>query len=242
MRRTTQTAALAIAAAVAAAGGGGACSTDILDVDVALRSDAFHFDFGTASGTVPAVACDARAANACGDATALGVATAGADVQAQTGCDPATGRCFAEAHGRVALEVAVAEDDDFSSKVERGSVTVVRMVDVSYEIPTNTLTFEVPIIDVFVGPAGAQTEADPGVVLVDTLPAVPAGQTFGDGSHHLIVADGSPARALLEQSIQGQQPFVFVVTLAPRFEAGSPVPAGAIEIDLHPRLRLGLPR
>jgi hypothetical protein len=70
-----------------------------------------------------------------------------------------------------------------------------------------------------------------------TVP-VPAGTTVTT-QMHVTIGDGSPARALIEQSIKAEQTFVFVLTLAPRIEAGAPIPGGAIEVDLFPQVALG---
>jgi hypothetical protein len=221
-----------------------ACSPDITDVDIALASHAYLADFGPSSGTIPTVACDPTMPASCGAGQTLAVTTtstaAPADVSVDLGCDPTTTRCFAEAHARLTYELAVLQDDAFVTRVERDVVPVVRSVDLAYAIPMNTLSFDVPRIDVYVGPPGTQTEADTGVVLVDSVTSIVAGTTFVADRRHLTVADGSPARTLIVQSIEAKQPFVFVLVTAPRLEAGAPVPGGAFELDIYPTVGLGL--
>jgi hypothetical protein len=240
--RVTRAALLVTAAALLA--GGGACSSDIFDLTVDLKPQAYAFDFGAAQGTIPTVACDPTASACMGTLAAVdgspvtGVPT---QVTVSIGCDAATARCFAQADTRIAYTVDVLTDDSFQSAVERRATTFVRVADLAFSIPTNTLTFDVPQIDVFVGPPGATGETDPGVLPVDSIRPVPAGTPVGD-PRHLTLADGSEARDLIEQNIQERQPFVFIVALAPRVEAGAPIPAGALEVDLFPRLVIGLPR
>jgi hypothetical protein len=93
-------------------------------------------------------------------------------------------------------------------------------------------------VNIYVGPAGTTSETDPGVVSVGSTAPIPAA-TPVTSPLHLTIADGSPARTLIEQSIQAEQTFVFVVTLAPRIASGDPIPAGAIEVDLFPQIQLG---
>jgi hypothetical protein len=220
-----------------------ACDADVFDVDVDLAPHAYQADFGPSGGTIPTAACDPTMPMVCGLGQTLAVTTAdGAppDVSAQVGCDATSARCYAEAHARLAYELDVLQDDDFVTKVERRAISVVRSIDLAYTVPTNTLTFDVPRIDVYVGPPGTKTEADPGVALVDSVTTIPAGQTFVDPRRHLTLADGSAARSLVEQSIQAEQPFVFVLVTAPRLEAGAPLPGGAFELDIYPTLTLGL--
>jgi hypothetical protein len=221
-----------------------ACSSDIFDVDVNLARENYQADFGAAAGAIPTVTCDPARPQDCGaNAGPVQVPLGSGAAQAQLGCDPAAQRCFAQAHASVVYPVNILQDDDFVTKVERRSVVIVRSVDVAYTVPVNTLTFDVPEIQVYVGPPQSTTTTDPGVVPVGTTQPVAAGQILDDASAgHLIVADGSPARGFIETSILDKQMLVFILTLAPRIEAGAPLPAGALEVDLLPRLTLGLPR
>jgi len=223
--------------------GASACNVDVFDVDVPLSPHAYQADFGASSGTIPTVACDPTMPTVCGTGQTLAVTTtdaAPADVSVDVGCDATTTRCFAEAHARLTYELDVLQDDAFVTKVERRAISVVRSVDLAYTLPTNTLTFDVPQIDVYVGPVGSKTETDAGVVLVDSIQAITAGLTFVADRRHLTLADASPARTLIASSIQAKTPFVFLLVMAPRLDAGAPLPGGAFEIDIYPTLGLGL--
>jgi hypothetical protein len=224
---------------------GGACSSDILDVDVNLSRQSYSADFGTAQGTIPTVTCDPAQPDVCGaSAGAVQVdGTSGAGATVQLGCDGASQRCFAEAHATITTPVDVLQDQDFVTKVERRSVVIVRALDIIYAVPVNSLTFDVPEILISVGPAGSTSAGDPGVVPVGTTSPLAAGVTLDDAAaRHLVIADGSPARGFIESSIMNQQTLVFIATLSPRLEAGAAIPAGALQVDLLPRLTLGLPR
>jgi len=76
-------------------------------------------------------------------------------------------------------------------------------------------------------------------VLVDTIPAIPAGTTFTD-LRHLSIPAGSPAASLIERNVSSKQPFVFILVTTPRVQAGAPFPGGAFEIDLFPTVQVGL--
>jgi hypothetical protein len=221
-----------------------ACSSDVFDVDVALSSHPFNADFSPSNGTIPTITCDPTMPGLCGLGQVLAVTTSDgspADVNVDVGCDSGTNRCFAEAHARLVYELDVLQDDAFVTKVERRAISFVRMLDIAYTMPTNTLTFAVPRVDVYVGPMGARTESDAGVSIVDSITSIGAGTTFVDEPRHLMLADGSPARTLIEQNVQSKTPFVFMLVTAPRLEAGAPAPGGAFEIDLVPTVRLGFP-
>jgi hypothetical protein len=215
-----------------------ACNPDVLDVDVDLASQRYVSDFGASTGAVPIVPCAPAMPEACAVAGATTVAADQATVT--LGCDASTSRCFASARARDSFEVDVLRDDDFVSKVARRAVTLVRTVDLAYTVPVNTLSFDVPRVDLYVGPLGTTKETDPGVAPVDTIPPIAAGTTFLDPRRHLVVADGSPARAFIVSSIQTEQPFVFVVVATTRVEAGAALPGGALEVDVYPHLLLGV--
>jgi len=45
---------------------------------------------------------------------------------------------------------------------------------------------------------------------------------------------------VIEHAVENKQDFVFIVVASPRMNAGSTVPAGAIQIDIAPKLTIGL--
>jgi hypothetical protein len=217
-----------------------ACNPDIFDISVALTKESYPVDFGATTGTVPSFQCDPTNATACGDSQTVPLGNDMGQVTVSLGCDATTDLCYAQADARVTTTVDVLQDDSFTSSVGRRAVSVVRMLDLAYTIPVNTTTFEIPKIDVYVGPSGTMKSSDPGVYLVDSITSLPAGTTVIDPPRHLTVTDGSPARDLMETNIRNKAPFVFLVTTTPRLEAGSPLPAGMVEIDVAPLLGLGL--
>jgi hypothetical protein len=221
--------------------GGFACSTDIFDVTVNLAAQTYTMDFGTATGTIPTLTCAPGMPSVCqAESRAAVTATTGpGNVTIDFGCDPTTQRCFAEGTARQTVQVDVLQDPGFVTSVERHSAWVVKSVTLAYTVPTNTLTFEVPKIDVYVGPPGTTTENDPGVAFVDSTMPLPAGTTIVDPPGQLNVAAGSAARDLIVNSVQSKQTLVFVVVATPRIEAGAPVPAGTLQLDVTPTLGLG---
>jgi hypothetical protein len=228
---------VALIGAVSLAGAG--CSSDIFDVSVELGEKAFHLDFGTTTGTVPMVTCDPATPGPCGTGSVIMLANGAGETELAAGCDGTTAHCYMQANTRVFYVVDVLRDDAFTSKVGRKAVTLVRMLDIAYAVPSNTATFDVPQIDVHVGPAEARQLGDAGVTRVDSVPPITAGQQISpQNPGHLTIADASPGRALIESSIKRKAPFVFIVTTAPRMESGSALPSGNMDIVL--RLLLGL--
>jgi hypothetical protein len=237
----------ATAAAVLWLGSG--CSPDIFDVEVALKTQRLAADFGAPRGNIPDVTCDPAMADACTDAVPTLAQSGGSVVDAaapygvtlELGCDARTSRCYAQAAARLTVGARVLDGEDAGDQLGRKVTGFVRGIDVAYTVPTNTLTFDVPAATLFVGPPGTRRETDPGVVAVDALAPVAAGAPV-DEERHLAIESGSPARKFIEQSVKGQRAFVFVVVVAPRLEGGAPIPAGALAVELSPRITIGLPR
>jgi hypothetical protein len=224
----------------------GAGCGDFFDVNVDLPAKVLAADFGSTQGTVPAIPCDPAADDPCaasgGDVQAaadLSGASPPVDVSVVLRCDASTARCYAAAQARLPLAVEVLGDDGFGTTIARNALWIVRAVDVRYTVPTNTLTFDVPVASVYVGPTGTKRETDPGVVPVAPIGPLAAGEAVTD-EKHLVLRDGSPGRGLIEQSIHTRSPFVFLLVLAPRIDAGAPIPAGALAVRIAPRIVMGL--
>ena len=213
----------------------------LFDFDVDLAQQTFTLDFGQQTGTMPAVACDASAGACTGAASFDATATAGipSTVDVTLGCDDASRQCYAQVNARATQTVAVLQDDNFSSKVARHALSFVKLADVAYTIPSNTLTFDIPQADVYAGPAGSTRETDPGVALLGTTQPIKA-NTPTTEAQHMIINDDSPARPVIEHAVENKQDFVFIVVASPRMNAGNPVPAGSIHIVVSPKLKVGL--
>jgi hypothetical protein len=220
--------------------GAGGC--DMLDFDVNLAPQSFRLDFGQQSGTIPTVACS-DAADVCSDMPPLAVDTSSqtgmpSQVEVAAGCDTSSGQCYAQASARVAQTMSVLQGDGVVSKIERHSLGFVKIADVAYTIPVNTLTFDIPKIDIYAGPAGAVRETDPGVASVGSTQPITAGKTTTE-SLHLTITKDTPARSVIEDAVSNKRDFVFIAVATPRMSAGSPVPAGAVQIDIAPKLVVG---
>jgi hypothetical protein len=237
LNRYSRIACGALLAAVSALG----CSEDIWDVGVQLAPEMFTVDLGSAAATIPTVTCDPQNPTVCGGSQVVEFTGGSGEATIDLGCDAGTALCFAQVDARGMYTVDVLQDDGFTSAVGRKAVSVVRTVDVAVTIPVNTMTFDIPEIDLFVGPPGTAQPTDPGVVPVDTLQPIAAGTTIATGdARHLTVADGSQAHDLIASSIETKTPFVFLLTLAPRLESGTALPAGMLEVVAEPLLGLGL--
>jgi hypothetical protein len=215
------------------------CSRDIFDVDVEFETQRYAFDFGAEGGEIPTLACE-DPNDACESIAAE--LEGGAPIRAvRAGCSPAAGQCFLEADAELAVSLSVLTQSDYNSKVQRRAIALVRRIEVAYAVPINTLTFDIPQIDVFVGPDGAQQVSDEGVVLADSVRPLPAGTASAAPAQSLRLDEGSAAFSVMADAILKQRPFVLVLAMSPRLVGGQAVPAGQLSVEVRPRVRLGVP-
>jgi hypothetical protein len=216
----------------------GLINPNILDTDIRLQRQVYSQDFGKAAGTVPVVPCSPQM-DICQQVT-----DAVQGSQARGVCDTTLNVCYAEATMTLPYTVNLSQDQAFQSGVAGRVVQFVRAVELGYSLPTNTLTFDIPEVEIFLGPQDAKNKTDPGVVRVGTIGPFKAGQTISDGAPRtLAIADGSPARTQLEQNVKNPKvPFVFLISATPRLDGGKPLPAGKLELHVFPKITVGLPR
>lgn len=218
--------------------GCGLINPNIFDTDIRLQRQVYSQDFGRNSGKVPAVPCSGQAD------TCQQVSSVVQGVPARGVCDPQSMRCQAEASVTLSYPVNLSEDPAFQSGVAGRAVQFVRAAELGYSLPINTLTFDIPEIEIYIGPQNARNKTDPGVVLIGKVGPFTRGQTISDSAPMtLAIADGSPARTQLEQNIKNPKaPFVFLIHAQPRISGGDDVPAGRMELHLFPKITVGLPR
>lgn len=220
-----------LALGAASLAGCGLIDANIFDTTVTLQTQTYQQDFGSNMGTVPSIPCSND--NVCGAVSAMGA----------TGrCDMAAKTCYADASVTLPYPLTLSKDSSFQSGIGQKLVQSVRGVDLAYTVPSNTMTFAMPEISVYVGPQSAKLTTDSGVALIGKIPPLAAKQTLTTPGV-LKVTAGTPAYSLLFNAITTPStPIVFLLAANPRVNAGQPVPAGAIQVNVTPSLIVGLPR
>lgn len=217
----------------------GLVNANIFDTDIRLQRQDYSHDFGQARGTLPTVACTAQSdpCQLVADQLATGVNGAKAF------CDTGQGHCAVEGNVALTYPVNLSQDPSFQSSVGQKAVQFVQKIEFGYALQ-NSLTFALPRIDLYIGPQDARSKDDAGVVPLGQIGPFAAGEDIPDAAPRtLSVERGSAAFAQLERSIKSPKtPFVFLLSAAPRIDAGQPVPAGKLELHLYPKITVGLPR
>jgi hypothetical protein len=217
------------------------CSLDIFDVEVHLDTQTWRADFGATPGSIPVVSCDpsdpvdCEVASPLLDRTLPGLTSA---LAVHTGCDAHTSLCYGEAEASVAMTFAVLQDDDVSTNLERRAVSFVKDVTLAYTVPVNSLTFSVPDITLHTGPAGSRSRMDHDVVPLGIFPALVAATPVMQ--EKLLKIDDDAALEAIGKAVSDRKPFSLIVSFNPRVDGGDPMPGGSIEIDVQPRLLIGI--
>jgi hypothetical protein len=237
--------AFALASLAIAAGCG-----DLAGADIHLAPTALSEDFGTQPGAIPRLACSAANASAC----AAVPPPAGVSGW-QVGCDTTAGQCFGQADLRIQQAVTTGDPSSFSSAIGQQAAHYLESIDIAYTIPTNTLTFALAKIQLYVvqnpvaggGGAGSpdggvvveQAPAPATDVLVGNVDPLAAGQIVS-AERHLSLDGSDPAFTAISSQVEAGQDLVLALVVSPRVVAGAPLPAGAITVVCEATLHFGL--
>lgn len=199
-------------------------------------------DLGAPSGQqVPDVACT-------DPATCAAIATT---VGTWSSCDSTVQRCQANVNFRLVQEINLSNEQAFPKEVANSSlVQLVKVSAVHYWVMINTLSFDLPAIEVYVGPQSLKRESDTGAILLGTLPAQPRMQltTCGQGAagtessrcHMQLTEEGKSALALLAKEYKT----VFNLLLVGKttIRSGDPLPSGKLDLYIQPEIEFQIPK
>ncbi len=197
-------------------------------------------NFGNASGTVQSVPCTmqsdpcSQAANqVSGSITSSGATVTGV-------CDTTAMSCTAQVSATLSYPVNLSQDSSFASSVGGRAVSVVRSISLKYGVPTNTTTFNIPELDLYIAPQGVTSITDSRAIYIDKVPTIAKGQTLPDGAGAITVDTSSKAGSEFVYYIQNpSQTFVLLVNAKPVIHAGDALPAGTITIHVTPQITVG---
>jgi hypothetical protein len=232
---------LVAAAAVGSVGAGcGLINSNIFDVTIALGSQPYSANFGPVPAnpsTVPSLACP-QSPDPCAQlATQVPNASNGR-------CDTTKSPSSCEADVSVVLPTTInlSMDKSFASSVGGKVVQFVHTIDLAYGVTQNTATFDIPAMQLYIGPSGTKTPTDQGVVALGTIAAIPKGQTSAAGSSHITIMEGTPAHDKFAYYVQNPMvPFVLMVVATKTVHGGDAMPGGVLQLLISPSITVGLP-
>ena len=232
MRCPTSTWLGPIAAALATAAGCGLVSSDVATVRFNLPVRTYSFDTAKAGwnlppASLPSVACTDD--QICCTAAQLAGIDCGMVI-----CDGASATC--------ALKVTVetppqsvnlkAEVPELAS-LDHQTFIDVTISRITYDVTANTLNVDLPEVEIYVAPQGTTSTADPSASKFGTVPVTPAGSTIAGGS---VALDPAGQNAFVGFAHDFGTPFVFIAKTTVIVPGGTPLPMGAIDIDIKGQL------
>ena len=236
---TAVRAALAAGLVAGAALGCGLISSNIFDITIGLSSQTYGHDFGSASSSkAPTIACPATP-DPCG---ALTTQIQGAsNGRCDTTQSPSV--CAADVSVVLPSTVNLSMDSSFASSVGSKAVRFVHTIDLAYGVNMNTATFDIPALQLYIGPSGAKQPTDQGVVALGTLQPIKSMTLIPEGSQHVLITEGTAAHDKFSYYVQNPMvPFVLMVASTKTVRGGDPIPAGKIQVVIKPSITVGLPR
>lgn len=138
----------------------------------------------------------------------------------------------------VTVSTAIGDVVDFDVLL-RGARTLLRFVDaieivrVQYSASPNSLTVDVPDIEVFFGPEGAAGIDAPGVARLGVIPALPAGATR-EGE---MVLDASGSASFSNLVLGSNRRVRFFAKTSIDLHPGGPIPAGSARVTVNVAVR-----
>jgi hypothetical protein len=228
-----------VAASLLLAAAGGGCG--LLETTISLAVQTVSKDFGTSTATVPAVACTsatdpcaAAASQVAGPIAASGATVAGI-------CDTAAMKCTAQVSATLSYPVNLSADQQYTSGVGGKAVNLVKSITLKYGVPVNSLTFNIPQLDLYIAPSGVTSITDPSALRIDKIPPIAKMTTSADGSGSIVVNTSTPAGQKFVYYVQHpSEPFVLLANTQPVLRAGDPMPAGKITVHIQPQSTVGL--
>ncbi len=148
----------------------------------------------------------------------------------QSVCDPAPVTISTPIGDVVDVEALAADARGLLRHVD-----AIEILEARYEIQSNTLTTEIPAVEIFWGPESA-TEVDPamGVVVLGVLAAIPAGATE-PGTVNL---DAGGVAALSDYLVSTSRRVRLLARATLDLSPGGVIPEGALEATVDLRLRI----
>jgi hypothetical protein len=119
------------------------------------------------------------------------------------------------------------------SSLDHQTVIDVTISRITYDDTANTLNVNLPEVEIYVAPQGATSSADPSASKFGTVPVTLAGTTIAGGS---VALDPAGQNAFVGFAHDFGTPFVFIAKTTVIVPGGTPLPAGAIDIEIRGQL------
>jgi len=210
----------------------GLISSDVATIMFDLPVRTYSFDTAQAGWNLPPASLPVIA---CSDDQICCTAAQLAGVDCGTViCDAASATCAL----KVTVETSPQSINLKSEVPQLSSLGNQTFIDVTisritYDVTSNTLNVDLPEVEIYVAPQGTTSTSDPNAAKFGTVPVTRAGTTISGGS---VALDPAGQKALVGFAHDFGTPFVLIGKTVVIVPGGTPLPMGAIDIDIKGQL------
>lgn len=216
----------------------GLISSDVTNFDLTLPDKKFTIDTG--GWQVDQTAANLYLMQSC---TTSPMCNTAVQAACKTGC---SGSCSAASKCDLSLDVSLSQSINLvMEKPELKSINdepVIKVTvdSVTYEVPTNTLNVDTPLITVYVAPMTVVKfdPADPTIKAIGTIAPVPKGTTTTAPLPIMFTAAGKLELVNIMSTFK--TPFNVLIGSALVVKSGQPVPMGKLDAVVHIKGHAGL--
>lgn len=214
-------------------------SCGLLDSETAftIETDWQDFNFDMAAlglvvpqgQTIPEIPCSA-ANDPCAQSNSM-IECTGQDYECKIQCGKA-GTC--EVQATVDIHTTVDVSQKIKNNTQASALKKVTLLRVIYNTDVNTMNFDTPQFDIYVGPNTASKVTDSAVVLLGTMSVISSGAKPNDQIK--VTSEGEVALANFVKDYQ--TPFRLFVRINWNFASGSPIPQGRLQLKFKAHLKI----
>jgi len=227
-----------VAAALIGFAGCGLISSDVADVDLTLREQKFTID--TASWEIDGEQAETLLMTSCSSAPSVcnSVAQQACEMDCAGTCNATSQTCDLELKVGLYRSIDLLMEQPDLSKLNEEPAIKVTLDSVTYEIKSNTLNVDTPMLTLYVAPMSVMEPTDPQAKAIGTIEPTLAGMMTSGTKNVTFTATGKAE--LIGMMNNFKTPFNVIVGSKLLVSAGTPVPAGKLDAVLHINAHAGL--
>ncbi|MEJ7604612.1 MAG: hypothetical protein WKG01_42560 [Kofleriaceae bacterium] len=225
-------------ATLAASAGCGLISSDVTNFDLTLPDKSFTID--TASWEIDGEQAETLLQTNCSSAPSVcnSVAQQACAMDCAGSCNPDSQTCVLELKVGLYRPIDLVMERPELKSINDEPVIKVTLDSVTYEITTNTLNVDTPVLTLYVAPMSVMEPSDPQAKAIGTIEPVTAGMTTETPAQITFTATGKADLVAMMNSFK--TPFNVIVGSTLLVQAGTPLPSGKLDAVVHIKAHAGL--
>jgi hypothetical protein len=219
-------------------GGCGLISSDVTNFDLTLPDKSFTID--TASWEIDGTQAEMLLQTNCSSSPSVcnSVAQTACEMDCAGSCNATTQTCDLELRVGLYRPIDLVMEKPELKSINDEPVIKVTLDSLTYEITTNTLNVDTPVLTIYVAPMSVMEPTDPQAKAIGTIEPATAGMTTATAQEVTFTANGKAE--LVGMMNNFKTPFNIIVGSTLLVQAGQPVPSGKLDAVVHIKAHAGL--